>query len=132
VAAVSALVADLLRGGHCVRFRATGGSMEGTIWSGAVLEVEPIQPEQAWRGDLLLYQQHDRLIAHRLVGRIDRPTLRLIVRGDNMNDCDRPLVPGALLGRVNRVQHGFGHLVHAAARSLNGWLRGPRSHQAML
>src|SRR5207244_13021319 len=71
------LTAELLRRGSCVRFRATGASMQPTIEDGEVITVAPVTPMAVKRGDILLYQNELGVFAHRVVritgsGRIGR------------------------------------------------------------
>jgi signal peptidase I len=61
------LIAQLLREGHKVRFRAPGKSMQPAVLDGDVLIVEPIEPAAIKTGDIILYQVEERLIAHRVV-----------------------------------------------------------------
>ena len=61
------LTATLLRQGHGVRFRAEGGSMHPTIRDGEVIAVEFVEPRDVKRGDILLYRNVKRVLAHRVV-----------------------------------------------------------------
>lgn len=97
--------AALLSTGQCVRFRATGLSMEPTIRDGDLLTVEPADPGAVRRGEILLYRAAQGVIAHRLV-RCEpaggQP--RLVLRGDAAGTCDPPVGDGEVLGRVVAVQ----------------------------
>jgi hypothetical protein len=98
----SLLIVELLRAGNRVRFRVRGSSMRGALRSGDVVEATPVKIAQLNLGDIVLYEQHGRLVAHRLVGVVDAPSKgrRLIVRGDSLSFCDRPVPAYAVLGRV--------------------------------
>ena len=58
----------LLGEGRSVRFRAAGNSMHPTIKQGDTLIIEPCRPANLSRGDIVLFKQDSRLVAHRLVG----------------------------------------------------------------
>lgn len=58
---------DLLRRGYSVRFQANGRSMDPTIQEGEWITVEPVEPSHIKRGDIILYQNHNGVIAHRVV-----------------------------------------------------------------
>ena len=62
------LVSDLLRDGYSVRFNAPGHSMYPTIMANEPVLVEPIDPEEIQRGDIILYRSNGSLIAHRVMG----------------------------------------------------------------
>jgi hypothetical protein len=86
-----------------------------------VVEVEPIKIAQLQRGDIVLYQRHGRLVAHRLLSVLDVPSrgLRLIVRGDNHDTCDRPVPAYAVLGRVTQVKRDLSSRVMSLGRSVH-------------
>ena len=50
-----------------MRFRAPGKSMRPAILDGDVLIVAPIQPDAIKRGDIILYQADEHIIAHRVI-----------------------------------------------------------------
>lgn len=83
--------------------------MGEAIRSGDVVEVEPIKIAQLTRGEIVLFERQGRLVAHRLLAVLDEPGRgpRLIVRGDNLPVCDRPVPAYAVLGRVTRVRRGL-------------------------
>ena len=107
------LTAELLRRGSCVRFRATGHSMQPTIEDGEVITVAPVTPMAVKRGDILLYQNERGVVAHRVVGVVkgtvtinggDSPPY--LMRGDASVSCDAPVQLGQVIGRVVAVQRG--------------------------
>ena len=122
------LIAELLRSGHKVRFRVYGTSMLGSIWSGDVVEVEPLCLRPLAVGDIALYQREGRLIAHRVVGlQTDHPRGPWwILRGDNLGVCDPPVAPNQILGRVRRVQSRYAFLVRSTLRKLKQRFSVPR------
>jgi hypothetical protein len=129
------ITVDLLRRGCTVRFRANGRSMEPVINEGEIITVEPVMPHEVKRGEIVLYQNHRGVIAHRVVAIKDRsdelrglrseqkkksPTrssalspqhsslvIFFILRGDSATLCDEPVEPQQILGRVVTVErHG--------------------------
>lgn len=125
----SAMIAEVLRAGGRVRFRAYGGSMGEAIRRGDIVEVEPVTVAELRRADIVVYERQTRLIVHRLLAILEHPDrgVRLIVRGDSHRACDPPVPAHALLGRVAAVRSG--PLAGAAAafctlrRSLRPWAR---------
>ena len=118
---------DLLRSGKRVRFRAPGYSMYPTILNGDEITVEPIKADAIRVGDIILYQDQENLIAHR-VAKIDikkdinndaQSSARglprrshahsvtktgsqsfIILRGDARPACDDPVPAEHILGKV--------------------------------
>lgn len=62
------LVTDLLNDGYRVKFNAPGHSMYPTILANEPVLVEPIEPDEIHRGDIILYRSNGSLIAHRVMG----------------------------------------------------------------
>jgi signal peptidase I len=62
------LVTDLLKEGYNVRFNAPGHSMYPTILANEPVLVEPINPIEINKGDIILYRSNGSLIAHRVMG----------------------------------------------------------------
>ena len=62
------LVTDLLKDGYSVRFNAPGHSMYPTIMANEPVLVEPVDPLDIHRGDIILYRSNGSLIAHRVMG----------------------------------------------------------------
>ena len=62
------LVSDLLKDGYSVKFNAPGHSMYPTILANEPVLVEPIDPDEIQRGDIVLYRSNGSLIAHRVMG----------------------------------------------------------------
>lgn len=121
---------DLLRTDVGTRFMATGGSMEPTICDGEAITVEPVLASRVRRGDIVLYEMDNRVIAHRVVRIIKSAPIRLIqgfrnlsekatgssgkgcsvrplafvVRGDAFKMCDELVKAHQILGRVVCVE----------------------------
>jgi hypothetical protein len=100
------LSVELLRQGHSVRFRASGGSMHPTIRPGEHITVVPVAPSDLGLADIILYQARKGILAHRVVGsRRGGGGLRaFIVRGDASESCDAPVGPAQILGKVVLVE----------------------------
>jgi signal peptidase len=102
------LSAQLLSLGCGVRFRAPGTSMHPTIRHGDVITVEPVEPTNLKRGNIILYRLQNGLIAHRIVN-IEEPEgcgLTFILRGDASTTCDAPVKPEQILGKVVCLERG--------------------------
>ena len=102
------LSGELFRLGLGVRFRAPGTSMHPTIRHGDVITVEPVEPSNLKRGDIILYRLQNDFIAHRLVNIEKRNGCGLIffLRGDASTTCDAPVKSEQVLGKVVRVERG--------------------------
>jgi phage repressor protein C with HTH and peptisase S24 domain len=93
----------LLGEGRRVRFRAEGRSMEPAIREGDVLTVAPLAGEVR-RGDVLLYQAGQRLLAHRVVGRVRGADGLLRVRGDAPGWEEEHVPLADVLGRIEGIE----------------------------
>ena len=103
---------ELLRSGHKVRFQAPGRSMHPTIREGETITVEPIPSSTVKKGDIILYQTGNNVIAHRVV-RIKKRrngSPCFILRGDASTICDAPVEAGQILGKVTSVER-IGHSI---------------------
>ncbi len=95
--------------------------MGETIRTGDVVEVEPVSAPQLWRGDIVLFERHGRLVAHRLIGTVSDAGLTcLLFRGDNHNGSDGVVPTQAVLGRVSHVERHIPNLVRALGRRVFG------------
>jgi signal peptidase len=121
---------ELLRQGCRVRFRPGGQSMHPTIKDGEAILVEPANPAQIKRGDIILYRFERGVIAHRVKNIPSSDTF--ITRGDSSFTDDQPVPLNDVLGRVVAVERNGRAvaLVGQAARwrrigrILSGWLKG--------
>jgi signal peptidase I len=100
------LTAELLERGACVRFQATGHSMYPAIRDGEMIKVEPVEPSEIKKGDIVLYRAKQGVIAHRVV-HIERrnggPPF-FVLRGDTLETCDGIVEPRQVIGRVISVE----------------------------
>jgi signal peptidase I len=121
-------IAELLRDGYTERFRANGNSMQPTIKDGEVIMIKPVVSSQIKRGDIVFYQNHNGVIAHRVVAikavntkpsaigdqetggtSILNPQSSIfrtffILRGDASSTCDEPVEADQVLGKVVFVE----------------------------
>lgn len=99
---------NLLQSGQGVRFQAPGRSMKPTISEEETITVEPVSPLEVREGDIILYDNHTGLIAHRVVHIQRKNTSQLpdsfILRGDASVTDDKPVGAGQILGKVISVE----------------------------
>src|SRR6185436_12237060 len=87
-----AVIDDALTAGAFVRFRAEGSSMYPAIHDGDVITIAPISTAEVVIGDVLLCRHDNRMLAHRVVGIMPRPSgLFFDLRGDAKVACDAPV-----------------------------------------
>src|SRR5208282_2941797 len=65
----SALVADSLRRGGCLRLQVHGESMLPALWPGDVVEIAGCSPEDVRPGEIVLALRDGRFFLHRFVAR---------------------------------------------------------------
>jgi signal peptidase I len=110
----------LLTAGCRVRFRATGLSMLPAIADGEPVTVERVETSAVQPGDVLLYQHNQRPFVHRVVDiqQNGDGVVGFVLRGDSKKDCDYPVTPDQVLGRValseNPSRRLFSYLRSAA------------------
>jgi len=140
------ITAELLEGGHSIRFQAPGRSMHPTIRDGETITVEPVTPSGVKVGDILLYRGKSGVIAHRML-QIERektdaragssslsPDCLFILRGDASVNCDYPVEADQILGKVVSVERAgrsidlytwrakIGRIAHSCASRLKRWI----------
>ena len=76
--------------------------MHPTIRHGDLITVEPVEPSELKRGDIILYRLQDSFIAHRIVSIKERDGCGLIfiLRGDASATCDDAVESEQVLGKV--------------------------------
>lgn len=98
----STLVSSLLAQGTPVRFTAPGRSMAPTIADGETITVWPLdENDRPARGEVVLAQVADRLVAHRIIE--IRPAAQetwFVLRGDAQGQATDIVPRRAILGRV--------------------------------
>jgi signal peptidase I len=121
------LAAEVLRTSGALRLRVTGASMLPAIWPGDVLSVRSFDSELATPGDVVLYQHHGQLIAHRIVGRSLRQNrIEWVLQGDTVLGNGDTVSSREMLGRVVAIERGSRRLSprkHAIDRFVSPILR---------
>ena len=95
---------DILARGASLRFRARGNSMRPFIQDGDMLSIEPIEASRVQIGDVILFGQGGRVLAHRAIKRHIENEGMLIVKGDSHLRPDRPVHPDQVLGKVTSIE----------------------------
>ena len=88
--AAPALFAEALRRFGKVTFRAAGHSMLPAIPPGQLVRLVHATIEDVQPGDVIVYVERGRLVAHRLVRKTQRGRA-IVTRGDAHLACDRPV-----------------------------------------
>ena len=119
---------QLLSAGHRVRFRAHGTSMFPAIEDGEVIMFERVEPSAVKAGDILLYHYKRRALAHRVVDiRCENGTVAtFVLRGDTKKECDHPVRPDQVLGRVVLSEKPLRRRLFSYLRSLATLVRSHR------
>lgn len=99
---VEALLDDELT----LEIKMQGYSMYPTLKDGDTARVEKCTPENVKPGDILVFKQHGKFIAHRLI-KIDtsQSARMLIAKGDNNRHFDNPFHESELIGKVISIHH---------------------------
>lgn len=92
------IVRGLLANGIGARFRAAGDSMDPTIRSGDVVDIEPCDVSLLRRGEIILARTPRGLTLHRIV-RISSRGIEM--RGDNASCADPLVAVESVLGRAS-------------------------------
>lgn len=104
------LLAEVLGEHGRARLRVTGSSMLPTLWPGDVVALERIDPEQLRVGDVILFQNQDRLFLHRIVA-MDKTAHRFTTRGDAMPQADPVVSSAQLLAKALSVETCPGRII---------------------
>jgi hypothetical protein len=107
------LAGTMLREGRTVELPAVGTSMQPLIPPGGVVRVEPARAADVRPGDIVLVDDGERLVCHRL---LYIAAGRVVTRGDAAPACDLPLPAAAILGRVPVPPSP--HALYCAVRAL--------------
>jgi len=98
------LAAEVLRRSGRLVLPASGRSMVPAIWPGDSLVVEPATSSNVAPGDIVLFSNEYRFVAHRVVEKNgDADKERLLTRGDAMATADAPIRSGEILGKVSFI-----------------------------
>jgi signal peptidase I len=101
--AACGVVADVLRKFGEVRIRVFGTSMMPALNPGDSIFIRRAAIEEVTPKNIVLFLRDGRLFAHRVVEKLSGPgreDLRLITRGDRLQQNDPPICQSELLGRV--------------------------------
>jgi len=95
------LAGEVLRAFGPQRFPAIGWSMLPAVWPGDTFVVEPVTPDQACVGDVVVVGRNGTLCAHRVVAVNDKAgNQQWITQGDALAAPDPAVSANELLGRV--------------------------------
>jgi signal peptidase I len=118
------LVEEILRSVGRVRLRVTGTSMVPIILPGDIVSVDRASQEQISPGDIALFSQHGKFLAHRVVHKNfasgDEESY-VITRGDRLKVSDPPVPASQILGRVTLAERG--NYIFRPAKAVKGWHR---------
>jgi signal peptidase I len=94
------LVADVARASGRVQLEVNGFSMVPALWPGDLLTVRNCCPYELAPNSLIVFQQDQQLIVHRLIRRVGD---QIVTRGDARRRLDKPVEAGQIVGRVESV-----------------------------
>ena len=129
---------EVLRSGRRLVMEGAGGCMWPSIRAGDLLTVEPAATGDVSVGDIIVFRQGPRLVAHRLIRRRGMGcNVVLVAQGDGSRSPDEPIAAQRLLGKVVRLQRDgrmyelegltarLASLLFARLLPMAPWLRGP-------
>src|ERR1700719_68925 len=92
------LAETTLRRFGMLRLRVTGCSMIPSIWPGDILLIQRQEIRQVAPGTIVLFYRQRKLIAHRVISKIDDSENPCVVtRGDSLSSPDSPVTASELL-----------------------------------
>ena len=97
------LAGEVLRSSGNLRLRVTGHSMLPTDWPGDTLVVESVSGRDVSKGDIVLFSNGQRLVAHRLVTSNSESENLIETQGDAVPRPDSPVIQSQLLGKVSSI-----------------------------
>jgi len=98
------LAAELLQKSGTLVLSATGHSMVPTIWPGDTIVIERVASDRFVAGDIVLFSNRQRFVAHRVVARDhSAKNARILTRGDASETADAPVTVTDLLGKVSFI-----------------------------
>jgi len=100
------LAAEVARTFGSVRLRVSGTSMVPAILPGDLLSVERARAAKVSPGEVVVFAQQGRLVAHRVTAKRGTQDEYLITRGDRIRQEDAPVSDAELIGRVTQVERG--------------------------
>ncbi|MGC2463586.1 MAG: signal peptidase I, partial [Candidatus Acidiferrum sp.] len=109
--AVCRLVAESVRMCGDIRLPAVGTSMVPAIQPGDVLTIQPVDPKEVSRGDIVVYAREEMLVVHRIVRTSPYSSgHNLVTRGDRLMRDDNAILPDELIGRVACIERQHRHV----------------------
>ncbi len=98
------LAVEVLHSSGTLHLRVMGWSMLPTVWPGDTLIVERLASNEVFDGDIVLFSNGRRFVAHRVVDgkrRAGKPDIQ--TKGDAVPRLDSPVPGGNLLGKVSFI-----------------------------
>ncbi|ADQ79266.1 ABC transporter related protein [Paludibacter propionicigenes WB4] len=97
----------LLDENHQLSFRMSGNSMYPALKAGDIGFVQKCDEKDLNKGDIIVFNQNGRLVAHRLIGMFTRDDIQFIIaKGDKNSYTDNPITIESLIGKVYSFQRG--------------------------
>jgi signal peptidase I len=98
------LAGELLRSSGTLRLRVAGWSMLPTIWPGDTLIVERASNSDIFDGDVVVFSNGCRFVAHRVVTKNSGSGDSIVqTQGDALSRPDSPVTHDELLGKVSFI-----------------------------
>jgi signal peptidase I len=98
------LAQEVLRRSGRLVLPAKGRSMVPTIWPGDTLVVEPANSQDVTAGDIVLFSNAYRFVAHRVIEKNnDSDRSHVFTRGDAMATADAAIRPSDILGKISFI-----------------------------
>lgn len=98
------LAVEVLRSSGTLHLRVMGWSMLPTVWPGDTLVVEHLAGNDIFDGDIVLFSNGRRFVAHRVVAGTRRSGMSDVrTQGDAVPHLDSPVSGGNLLGKVSFI-----------------------------
>jgi len=98
------LAGEVLRSSGNLHLVVTGWSMIPTAWPGDRLVIEHASSEQVRAGDIVLFSDARRFVAHRVVAITDDPGGSSVrTQGDAVPYADSPLAASDVMGKVSLI-----------------------------
>ena len=99
------IVESLLDDNHTLSFRMQGFSMYPTLKAGDLGHVLKCRANDLTVGDLIVFKQNNKLIAHRLVEIVHQNNQQVFVaKGDKNSFKDAPFTENELVGKITSIQ----------------------------
>jgi|GEM_PF-3432182 len=86
-----------IKDGDMVRIKLSGYSMFPFLKPDDYVVVEFVKPEDMHVGDIVVFAQHEKYVAHRI---ITIHEMNIVCKGDAMRKPDIPVLPEQIFGRV--------------------------------